>query len=161
MDVPGTAENDRNEARVLRCLLFRRQTLDVLCDSLGLQCHEVRDALDVLEAAGLVRPRGRVGAGMLAFDLTEAGQTRAFDGLTERERGLAEHGLAPDDLECLRRLAGGGAPARRPECEWGVGATRQRLWEAGLVDVLGFIRPRVVLTDRGRSLLSTIGAGPG
>jgi DNA-binding MarR family transcriptional regulator len=152
-----SAESDR--AQVLRCISFGRDSMDLLCDSLGLQCHQVRAALDELEDTGLVRARGPAGTASLEFTLTEDGRREALRRLDERERALAERGLAPDDVEFLRRLAGGGPPPRRVECEWGVGGTRQRLWQIGLIDVVGFLLPRVVLTERGRTVVDDVDGG--
>jgi len=151
------AENDR--AQVLRCIVLGRDSMDLLCDSLGLQCHQVRAALDDLEDAGLVRAQGPAGIASLTFAPTEDGRRETLRRLDERERALAEQGLAPDDVEYLRRLARGGPPPRRTECEWGVGGTRQRLWQAGFVDVVGFLRPRAVLTDRGRAVVDALDGG--
>lgn len=148
------AENDR--AQVLRCIVLGRDSMDLLCDSLGLQCHQVRAALDDLADAGLVRPLGAAGTASLTFAPTEDGRREALRHLDERERALAERGMAPDDVEYLRRLARDEPPPRRAECEWGVGGTRQRLWQAGLVDVVGFLRPRAVLTDRGRTVVDAV-----
>jgi hypothetical protein len=67
-----SAENDR--AQVLRCIVFGRDSMDLLCDSLGLQCHQVRAALDHLDHladAGLVRPLGSAGTASLTFAPTE------------------------------------------------------------------------------------------
>jgi hypothetical protein len=145
------AENDR--ARVLRCIVLGRDSMDLLCDSLGLQCHQVRAALDDLVEAGLVRPLGAAGMASLAFAPTAEGSREALRHLDEHERTLAERGLAPDDVEYLRRLARGEPPPRRAESEWGVGGTRQRLWQSGLIDVVGFLRPRAVITGRGRAVV--------
>jgi predicted ArsR family transcriptional regulator len=76
-----TAERDDTDGRVLRCLLFGRRTLDLLCDSLDLQCHQVRDSLDGLQAAGLVRRSGDGGTAELEFDLTGTGRERAVKGV--------------------------------------------------------------------------------
>ena len=148
------------ESEVLKCLLCARTTFDLLCDSLDLQCHEVLAALERLEAAGHARPRGSSGLDMLAHDLTQKGRGQAlalFDGEALR---LAERGYAPDDLHMLRQLAEGDSGVRPAACEWGVGATRQRLWEGGMITVFGFIRPRATLTAQGRRMLDSLtGAG--
>jgi hypothetical protein len=151
------AENDR--ARVLRCVVLGRDSMDLLCDSLGLQCHEVWAALDDLADAGLVRALGAAGIASLTFTPTEDGRRETLRHLDEHERVLAMRGLAPDDVEYLRRLARGAAPPRVGECEWGVGGTRQRLWQVGLVDVVGFLRPRAVLTERGRAVVDALDGG--
>jgi hypothetical protein len=148
------------ESRVLKCLLCARHTLDLLCDSLDLQCHEVRAVLERLEAVGLARPRGSTGLDALAYDLTEEGRREALALFDGEARRLAERGYAPDDVHMLRQLAEGDPGMRPAACEWGVGATRQRLWEGGLITVFGFIRPRATLTPQGRSLLDSLtGAG--
>ncbi|MCV2488865.1 hypothetical protein OF117_05775 [Geodermatophilus sp. YIM 151500] len=149
----STAELDDVEERVVRCLLFGRTTMDLLCDSLYIQCHQVRQALDGLEAAGLVRRRGEDGRGALEAELTDAGRACALEGVDPRQAASADQQLSADDVRYLRALADGAPPPRQAECEWGVGATRQHLWELRLIDVTGFIRPRSVLTDRGRDVV--------
>jgi predicted ArsR family transcriptional regulator len=147
---------DETDRKLLRCLLFGRNTMDLLCDSLSLQCHQVRASLDALEATGLVRAAGDGGYSALTVELTDAGRRLALESAGPAERVLAEQRLSPDDVRLLRNLAHGTPLARQAECEWGVGATRQHLWEEGLVDVVGFIRPRAVLTERGRALAGTL-----
>jgi hypothetical protein len=153
---PITAELDDHDRRVIRCLLFGRSTLDLLCDSLELQCHQVRRSVDALEARGLIHAQGKGGLNELEFTLTEEGRDHALAGVSPDERELVDRRLSPDDVTYLRNLSSEQALARRAQCEWGVGATRQHLWEEGLIDVVGFIRPHSVLTDRGHEVVRTV-----
>lgn len=151
-----TTELDDTDRGVLRCLLFGRSSLDLLCDSLGLQCHQVRRSVDVLETAGLIHPQGQGGTRELEFALTESGRAQALADVPPDQLDLVDRRLSPDDVTFLLNLAAGRSLARRAQCEWGVGATRQHLWEKGLIDVVGFIRPDSVLTDRGREVARTL-----
>lgn len=147
---------DGAEQEILRCLLFGRNTMDLLCDSLEIQCHQVRRSLDLLETAGLVRHAGESGTARLTVQLTEAGRQEAEQHGRPGDQSLTGWQLAADDVTYLRRLGDGAAQLRRAECEWGVGATRQHLWELGLIDVVGFVQPRAVLTDRGRQVIEML-----
>lgn len=151
-----------NKTKIMRAAGVGRNTLAHFVDIIEADCKTVSNLVEELINEGLLKRKGDFYLDAITFELTDEALKKVRP-LTEEDTKYSKYGLSGKDVDILAMMEGKAEPMGMKAIQDKSGlspgeaiSTITYLSEKGLIKDKGFFRRKVMISERGKSLLTEI-----